>query len=34
MIDKIAEFVAKQTCGNLACVDEQGNSWCFSFLFI
>lgn len=33
MNEKIAEFISKQTCGNLACVDEQGISWCFSFFY-
>lgn len=33
MNEKIAAYISKQTCGNLACVDEQGNSWCFSFFY-
>jgi uncharacterized protein YhbP (UPF0306 family) len=33
MNDKITEFISRQTCGNLACVDEQGNAWCFSFFY-
>ena len=33
MNEKIAEFISKQTCANLACVDELGNSWCFSFFY-
>ncbi len=33
MNDKIAEFIARQTCGNLACVDETGKPWCFSFFY-
>ncbi|MGB3007274.1 MAG: pyridoxamine 5'-phosphate oxidase family protein [Chitinophagaceae bacterium] len=33
MNDKIIEFIAKQTCGNLCCVDKKGNPWCFSFFY-
>ena len=33
MNEKIAEFIARQTCGNLACVDETGLPWCFSFFY-
>lgn len=33
MNDKINEFIAKQTCGNLCCVDKQGNPYCFSFFY-
>ncbi|MBI5373316.1 MAG: pyridoxamine 5'-phosphate oxidase family protein [Sphingobacteriales bacterium] len=33
MNEKIAEFIARQTCGNLACVDEAGQPWCFSFFY-
>mgnify|MGYP003536816280 CR=1 FL=1 len=33
MNEKIAEFIARQTCGNLTCVDETGQPWCFSFFY-
>lgn len=33
MNEKIAEFIARQTCGTLACVDETGQPWCFSFFY-
>ncbi len=33
MNENISEFIAKQTCGNLACVDEKGEAWCFSFFY-
>jgi uncharacterized protein len=33
MDKKIAEFISKQTCGNLCCVAEQGYPYCFSFFY-
>ena len=33
MSQRIIDFIRKQTCGNLCCVDEQGNPYCFSFFY-
>jgi uncharacterized protein len=33
MSEKIIEFISKQTCGTLCCVDTTGNPWCFSFFY-
>jgi hypothetical protein len=33
MIEKISAFIEKQTSGSLACVDETGQPWCFSFFY-
>ena len=33
MNERISEFISKQTCGTLACVDETGSTWCFSFFY-
>ncbi|MBN8687014.1 MAG: pyridoxamine 5'-phosphate oxidase family protein [Chitinophagales bacterium] len=33
MNEKIAAFIDKQTSGSLACVDETGQPWCFSFFY-
>lgn len=30
MEDKIVQFIQKQTCTTLCCVDELGKPWCFS----
>ena len=33
MNERIIEFISKQTCGTLSCVEESGASWCFSFFY-
>ncbi len=33
MNEKIVAFIAKQTCGNLCCIDKDDKPWCFSFFY-
>mgnify|MGYP001613471760 CR=1 FL=1 len=33
MNDNIVQFIQKQTCATLCCVDEQGKPWCFSCFY-
>jgi hypothetical protein len=33
MNENIIRFIQKQTCTTLCCVDDQGNSWCFSCFY-
>ncbi len=33
MNDNIIQFIQKQTCATLCCVDEQGKPWCFSCFY-
>jgi uncharacterized protein YhbP (UPF0306 family) len=33
MNENINDFIAKQTCGSLCCVDENGMPYCFSFFY-
>jgi uncharacterized protein len=33
MNERITDFISKQTCGTLSCVEESGASWCFSFFY-
>ncbi len=33
MNERIIEFISKQTCGTLSCVEGSGASWCFSFFY-
>ena len=33
MNERISEFISKQTCGTLSCVEGSGTSWCFSFFY-
>jgi len=33
MKESIVQFIQKQTCASLCCVDEQGMPWCFSCFY-
>ncbi len=34
MNTKIAQFISKQTCATVCCVDEKGNPYCFNCFYV